>query len=468
MANQLDTADPARLLGRMDNSAFTPRHTRTYVLALVGHFLNGFLINVTGVVLPGIVVGFHLHSQQAGFFSSSLFIGMLVGAAVAGLISDRLGRKYPLVVSLLVFACFSLLAAFAPNYGILVFARSCQGVGLGAEIAIVLPYITEFAPRKHRAPLLTTATAVWLLGLPVAAALGAAIVPVLSWRAMFVLGAIPILPAVVMVFALPESVRYLIRAGRHDGAQAVVDSLCSKDSGDVIVPRVDPSAQRAVGSVRELLRGRYLRYTVALWLIELCGGAFLYGLSTWLPSVLAKRGVGLLHSFTYTAIITAVGVVGSILAGQLVNRVGRRPVLITAHLLCGGFCLWWGLASSATSVVILGSLATFCGVGLAGSTVFAYAGELYPTYNRATGLGWVAAWQKAGGLVIPIIIGYLLATHGSNYWFFVLFCVLAVIAGISATVATFETRGKTVEQITDELAGHDPRAVPAPTVEVSG
>lgn len=468
MADQLDTVDPARLLGRMDNSAFTRRHTWTYVLALVGHFLNGFLISVTGVVLPGIIVAFHLKSQQAGFFSSALFIGMLVGAAVAGLISDRLGRKVPLVVAVLVFACFSLFAAFAWNYASLVFARSCQGVGLGAEIAIVLPYITEFAPRRHRAPMVTTATAVWLLGVPVAAALGAAIVPALSWRAMFVLGAIAILPALVMAFALPESVRYLLRTGRHAAAFGIVDSLCTKETGETVAPMADPTAHAGVGSVRELLRGRYLRYTLSLWLIELCGGAFLYGLSTWLPTVLAKRGISLVHSFSYTAIITAVGVLGSILAGQLVNRVGRRPVLIAAHLLCGGFCLWWGLASSATAVVVLGSFATFCGVGLAGSTVFAYTGELYPTYNRATGLGWVAAWQKAGGLIVPIIIGYMMAAHGSSYLFFVLFCVLAVIAGIAAALATHETRGKTVEQITDELAGGGPRAMPAKTVEVSG
>lgn len=456
MLDQHDTTlDPAQLLGRLDQSAFTPRHTRLYVLALSGHFLDGVVINLTGVILPGVIGTFRITSQQAGFFSSALFIGMLVGAAVTGVVSDRLGRKYPLIISILIYAGFSLFAAFAWNYPVLVAARACQGIGLGAEIAVVLPYITEFVPSRHRAPLLTTATAVWFVGLPVAAALGAAIVPALSWRAMFVIGAIPILVSIVMLAGLPESVRYLLRRGRNSDAKAVVDALASVTEVPA-APAVRPAGREPAGSVGKLLSGRYLKYTLALWVMELCGGAFLYGLSSWLPTVLEKRGASLLHSFTYTAVITAVGVVGSILAGQLINRVGRRSVLITGFLLSGLFCLWWGAVSSAPAVVVLGSAATFFGSGLAGSTMFAYASELYPTFNRATGLGWAAAWQKAGGLIVPTVIGFLLAMRASSYLFFVLFGVLSALSGIAALVATFETRGRTVEQITAALTTAPP------------
>ena len=442
---------PNQLLGRLDRSAFTSRHLALYLLLLAGHFLNGVLINVTGVVLPGVVKGFHLNGGQAGIFSSALFGGMLVGAAVAGIVSDRLGRKYPLIVCLLVFSVFTLLAAFAWSYPALLAFRACQGVGLGAEIAIVLPYITEFVPSGKRAPMMTTATAAWLLGLPVAALVGAAIVPSLTWRAMFVVGAVPIVVALVMVWRLPESVRYLVRTGHHERAAGLVDALVGPATvtDTTTLPAVE--TRSAPGSVRKLLSRDYLRYTLAIWLMELCAGAFLYGLAIWLPSVLEKRGISLLHSFAYTGIITAVGVVGSILAGQLVNRAGRRWVLGAGFLVSGLLCLWWGAQAGTAGVLVLGSLATFFGSGLAGSTLFAYVGELYPTYNRATGLGWAAAWQKAGGLVIPTVIGFVLAAHASSYVFFVLFAVISVIAGIAALTATFETKGKTVEQITAEV-----------------
>lgn len=453
---------PNQLLSRLDSSAFTARHLALYLLLLAGHFLDGFVISVTGVVLPGVIKGFHITSGQAGIFSSVLFGGMLVGAAVTGMVSDRLGRKYPLIICLLLFSVFSLLAAFAWNYPSLLTFRALQGVGLGAEIAVVLPYIAEYVPSGKRAPMMTTATAGWLLGLPVAALIGAAIVPSLSWRAMFVVGAIPIIVAVVMLWCLPESVRYLVRSGRYEQAAVVVDSLAGPAAATDVaaLPTVEPRS--APGSVRRLLSRDYLRFTLAIWLMELCAGAFLYGLSTWLPSVLEKRGISLLGSFAYTGIITAAGVVGSILAGQLVNRTGRRWVLGAGFVFSGVLCLWWGAAGGTAGVLVLGSLATFFGSGLAGSTLFAYVGELYPTYNRATGLGWAAAWQKAGGLIIPTVIGFVLAAHASGYLFFVLFAVISVIAGIAAFAATFETKGKTVEQITAEVTARGRADADAP------
>lgn len=486
------TAQPAQLLHRLDHSRFTRRHAVIYGTALIGHFLDGFTINLTGVVLPGVIPDFHLTSDQAGYLSSVLFGGMLVGAAVAGAVSDRFGRKVPLAFCLLVFGGFSVLAALSWDYSSLMAARFCQGIGLGAEIAIVLPYITEFVPHRHRAPLVTSATGAWLIGLPVAAVVGAALVPALSWRAMFVVGTVPVLVSGLILAVLPESVRYLLRHGRVDAAREIVGSLAAgpdaagsdaagsgaagsgapKDTATatpaeddrpakapsgrgepgVVLPEEEASARNPAGSVLNLLSPRYAAFTVSLWFMELCAGAFLYGLSTWLPSILEKRGNSLLGSLTYTAIITATGVAGALLAGQIAGRIGRRITIGVSFLVSGAFCLVWGAADATGAVVVLGCCATFFGSGLAGSTLFVYASELYPTVNRATGLGWAAAWQKAGGLVIPTVIGWILAAHAPGYVFFVLFAGVSVLAGISALLATFETRGKTVEQITAHIA----------------
>jgi putative MFS transporter len=208
----------------------------------------------------------------------------------------------------------------------------------------------------------------------------------------------------------------------------------------------------AAGSVRHLLRGSYLRYTVAIWVMEVCAGAFLYGLSTWLPTVLRQRGIGLLSGFAYTGIITGAGVAGALVAGQMVNKIGRRRALAPAFLLSGVLCLVWGTTSGTTSVVLTGALATFFGSGVAGSTLYVYVGELYPTSNRATGLGWAAAWQKVGGLIMPVTVGVVLSWHAPSYVFFVVFAVISGIAGVAGLVATFETKGKSVEQISEELS----------------
>jgi putative MFS transporter len=456
------------LLDRLDDSGFTTRHLRIYLTVLAGHFLDGFLINVTGVTLPGIVGTFHLGSEQAGFYSSVLFAGMLVGAAIAGTVSDRFGRRIPLALCLLVFAVFSLAAVFAWSYPSLLVFRALQGVGLGAEIAVVLPYIAEFAPSRHRGPMVTMATSAWLIGLPVAAAIGALVVPAFSWRAMFVVGTVPVLVSLFMLAWLPESVRFLLRRGRVHDARKIVDSLCPGSAGAPGEPAaLDVAPTGSGGSLRTLVARPYLRYTVAVWLMEVCAGAFLYGLSSWLPSVLEGQGAGLLKSFGYTAIITSVGVVGAILAGQLINRIGRRVVLGVSFLASGLLCLVWGTTSAAVAVVVLGSAATFFGSGLGGATLFAYASELYPTASRGTGIGWAAAWQKVGGLVMPALVGFVLAMHTSGYAFFLLFGVISIIAGLVALVGTFETRGKTVEEVTREVvAGR--RAPLAATPSLAG
>jgi MFS transporter, putative metabolite:H+ symporter len=440
------------LLHRLDHSTFTRRHARVYLTALAGHFLDGFTINMTGFVLPGIIAAFALSSEEAGLVSSALFAGMLVGAAVAGIASDRLGRRFPLAASILVFAGFSLLAGFAWNYPVLITARVLQGVGLGAEIAIVLPYIAEFVPSRKRGPLVTLATATWLIGLPVAAGVAIALVPVASWRSMFVVAAAAVLIGVAVAVTLPESVRYLLRCGRRKDAAEVVAALTRRSAPiELGLPAAAPMGQGSPGSVGNLLRGSYRRYTLAIWVMEVCAGAFLYGLSTWLPTVLKARGIGLLSSFAYTGIITGAGVAGAVAAGQVVNQVGRRWALAPAFGLSGLLCFAWGAVHGTAAVVATGAVATFFGSGVAGSTLFVYASELYPTSNRATGLGWAAAWQKVGGLIMPVTVGVVLSLHLSSYVFFVLFGLISGIAALAGAISTFETRGKTVEEITGEL-----------------
>jgi putative MFS transporter len=330
------------------------------------------------------------------------------------------------------------------------------------------------------------ATACWLIGLPVAAGIATWVVPAMTWRGMFILGTIPVLAGVAVAVVVPESVRYLLQRNRGAEAARIVGQLARVPEG---LPEPVPGSPRepdlgpapglaspapeaapasvagrkpTAGAVWNLLSPTYLAYTLAVWLMALCAGAFLYGLGTWLPTILEKQGNGLLHSFTYTAIISAVGVVGSVVASQTMNRLGRRWVLGPCFLISGVFCLLWGAVSGTTDIIIFGSLATFFGSGVAGSTLYAYTTELYPTAVRATGLGWSAAWQKAGGLIIPTIIGYILAMHTSTYAFFVLFAVISFIAGL-AGLFTVETRGKTVEQITADLTGRRARTRPATT-----
>jgi putative MFS transporter len=136
----------------------------------------------------------------------------------------------------------------------------------------------------------------------------------------------------------------------------------------------------------------------------------------------------------------------------LLDRIGRRPTLAIFFLLGGGLMLIWGIAESAGAVVMLGALTAFFGAGGAGGPLFTYTSEVYPTRFRGAGTGWAAGWQRIGGIVAPIVLGALLAVPGSGYRVFVTMAASLLVGGVAVLLLGFETRGKSLEQISAELS----------------
>ncbi|HEY2623730.1 MAG TPA: MFS transporter, partial [Dyella sp.] len=141
--------DANRLLDSLDRSAFTPTHVRMYLAVALGHFFDGFDINMMGLVLPSIVASFALTGAQAGFLASSVFLGMFVGSTLIGVVADRYGRRRAMIGSILMYCVLSLATAAAWNQTSLVTLRILQGVGLGAEVPLVFTYLSEFMPARR-------------------------------------------------------------------------------------------------------------------------------------------------------------------------------------------------------------------------------------------------------------------------------------------------------------------------------
>src|ERR1044072_1489214 len=226
-------ASVEQLLRALDRSRMTARHVGLYVVSALGHFFDGYDVQVIGVILPAITLYFHLPAGQAGVLGSSTAFGMLFGALFVGFVSARIGRKSALMLALSVFALFSLLSAFPPNFGWLVPFRVLTGAGLGAEVVTMYAYISEFLPARLRGTLLTTSSMFWQLASVVAAVLAIAVVPAFGWQGMFVIGALPAVVVVVIWRMLPESVRFLVAWDRLSDATKIVRELSSVDPKDV-------------------------------------------------------------------------------------------------------------------------------------------------------------------------------------------------------------------------------------------
>jgi putative MFS transporter len=440
-----------RLFASLDASAFSARHLKLYLSIVSMHFFDGFDLLMMGVVLPGIIATFKISNAQAGVFASSVFAGMLVGSILITWLSDKIGRKKALALSIVLYAAFTLLAAVATSYEQLLVFRALSGIGLGAEVPLVFTYLTEFLPVRRRGQFASSSVFFWQISGVFAALAGMIIIPTYGWRGMFLIGATPLFILAATWFYIPESVRYLTRRGQLTEADRIVRWLSTVRPEDVrpaeaFVPPVHKKFS-------DIINGRYRRYTIGAWIINLSVGLIFTGLNVWLPSIFLKQGFTLVHSFAFTALIALTGAVGNIVNGFLLERLGRRPTLTILFVIGAGSVLAWGFATSPMAILGFGMLTAFSAGGGNGGSVFTYLTELYPTEYRSVGSGLSTACQRIGGIVAPSALGLLLGPAMSLTASFVFISALLALTAVITFFFTYETRGKSLEQIASELGG---------------
>lgn len=438
-----------RLIASLDQSSFTARHLRLYLVVMLAHLTDGLDLLMLGVVLPGIIATFHLSPSQAGFIASGTFIGMTIGALLITHVADSIGRKKAILICIGLYSVLSIAAGLAQSYQWLVSMRILQGIGLGAEVPIVLTYILEFVPTRHRGALSAGAVSLWQFAGLFAALIAIAVIPAFTWRGMFVTAAI--LSAIMMAFLffIPESVRFLVKKGRVAEADIVVRKFSS------VAPEKVGSADRYTApkttSIRNIIRGRYLRVTLGAWIMSAAWGMAYFGMSVWLPSILIKMGFTQIHSFAYTAAITGFGATGVLVSGTLMDWFGRRAVTAICFLVGGLSMIAWGFMTTPVEILFFGMLTTFAGTGGVAGCLFTYICEIYPTQFRAAGSGLATVWQRIGGAVAPVILGVLVGAHGAIFNSFILLGGILIVGAIAALLMTYETRGKSLEDITNHL-----------------
>jgi putative MFS transporter len=440
-----------QLLRALDRSRMTAKHVGLYVVSALGHFFDGYDVQVIGVVLPAITLAFHLPAGEAGVLGSSTAFGMLFGAICVGFVSDRIGRKSALMLALGVFALFSLLCAFSPNFGSLVTFRVLSGVGLGAEVVTMYAYISEFLPARLRGTLLTTSSMFWQLASVVAGLLAIVVLPTFGWQGMFVIGALPAIVVVVIWRMLPESVRFLVARNRLADATGIVRGLSSVAPEDVPADTDTEAAARTAAaserlSVGSLLRGRFARLTPGVWIIQFFNGFVLFAIVTWLPSILVAKGFTFVHSLVYVSVIVGVGAFGNVGAGLVLNRIGRRKAMLLFFVLGGITLMIWGVQSTDAGILALGAVSSFFIYGVSGA-VYTYTSEIYPTKLRATGTGWSGGAQRVGAIVAPSVIGLMIGSHLPIVSVFILLAVGFIVAAVAVVFLTHETGSRTLEEI---------------------
>ena len=385
-------------LARLDRLPLGRPHLRLLFLLGLGWALDAMDVGLISFTLPALAREFGLGPKEAGLLGSAGLLGMLFGAAFGGRLADRLGRKAAVGYSLFLAGVGSLLTALAPSLPWVFLFRLLTGLGLGAELPVAASLMGEWSPKAHRGRMVVVLEAFWAVGWLLAALMGYLLVPAFGWRAAFLAGALPALYAAYLRLSLPESPRWLVARGRVGEAEALVASWERAFPGPLPEPRPEPAPRPLPYGA--LFRPPLLRRTLFLALAWFALNAGYYGAFIWLPSLLVAQGYTLVRSLEYVLLITLAQVPGYLAAAFLVERWGRRPVLVGFLGLSALFAYLLSRAASPGEVVLFGALLSFFNLGAWGA-VYAYTPDSSPPpLGEAGRVSW-RRWAGWGGSSPP-------------------------------------------------------------------
>ncbi|KFU78768.1 MFS transporter, putative metabolite:H+ symporter [Amycolatopsis lurida] len=431
---------------------------KIFLIGGLGYMFDAWDVALNGFLTPLVGTEFGLSAGGKGLVATANLIGMAVGAVVWGTIADRIGRKRAFSVTLLLFALFSVFGAFAPNVETFLALRFLAGIGLGGCIPVDYAIVSEFSPRKHRGRVLSAMDGWWPIGTTLAAVTATLLLPVEgNWRWMLVL---MILPALLLFWVrrgVPESPLYLVRKGREAEARAVIDDLVRRTGATPEPYSVPPAVVEdtrggAVAAAFDQLRRVWAfnpRITAVAWSLFISVMLVYYAALSWMPSILRAQGFGEIAAFASTALMNATGIVGVAVAVLLVDKVGRKRIIMVAGPLTALSLVVFSLLldTPAAAVVAIGAFGLFALVVI--PVMYAYVSELYPTELRASGFGWASSSSRAITGFAPLLFGSVLWPVLGLPLTFAVLGVLVVAAVLFMKVGAPETRGRELDRIVD-------------------
>jgi sugar porter (SP) family MFS transporter len=343
--------------------------------------LGGLLFGYDTGVVSGALLFLHDSFGQLGPFgrelvTSLLLVGAAAGALFAGRPADRIGRRPTILLTAVIFVVGALGAALAPVFPMLVVMRFVSGLAVGSASMVVPMYIGELAPARYRGALVSFNQLAITVGILVSYLTGYALSSSRDWRLMFGLAVIPAVLLFAGTLSQPESPRWLISRDRVDQARSILERY--RDAGEIDdeVAEARGASGRDV-SARDLLTPR-LRGVLTLGVL-LAVFQQVTGINTviyYAPTLLQGAGLGSSASLLANSVNGGVNVGMTVVAIRLVDRTGRRPLLL------------WGTAGMAAGMVVVGSTFAVGGDTLHGATALvAIAGLLIYTGSFAVGLG---------------------------------------------------------------------------------
>lgn len=403
-------------IGRyIDDRPLSAFQIRVICLCALVVALDGFDAQALGFVAPALSKDLHLAPGALGpVFGASLF-GVMIGSLLFGAIADYFGRKWLVIAGVLVFALGSLATSRAGSVSDLVILRFLTGLGLGGVLPNTIALTGEYSPQRRRTLLIMLMFMTVSLGSAIGGAVAAKLITAYGWQVIFVIGGVlPLILCPLLILWLPESLSLLALDEREN------------DRVRSLLMRIDPSADFAADAhftiveesgkgflLPQLFANRRLLPTLLLWIMFFMNMLDLYFLNSWLPTLTHGVGLDVQAAIAVGVAFQLGGMFGTVGLGLLIERLGFHRVLFLTYV--AGFVSIVTIGLAGAVLPILMPAVFVAGVAVIGGQIGcnAYAARVYPTYIRATGIGWALGVGRFGSILGVTVGGAMLAAQWS-------------------------------------------------------
>jgi len=420
----------------IDNGQVSGQQLLVVGLCMFFNMLDGFDITAMAIVASSVSQELQLTADRLGLIFSFALAGMMVGAMVLAPISDIIGRRKLIILSVTLVGVSILFTANANTLTEFMILRFISGLGAGAMLACQAALAAEYSPEKYRSLSVALTTAGYPLGATLTAVVAGFIMPEHGWRGMFWLGgSVTLAMGFIAWIYIPESLKYLFER-RPENALERVNRILSKlgkdtlDALPVIAQQVARQSKGLFGSMAALLAKEHRTTTLLLWTTFFMCFATLYFLMSWIPKLMEQTGYSAETGHLAFFLFNLGGVTGIIALGTLSTR-WRLTNLVFVFLSLSAVCMVI-FAAAPNRLNFLLIIIFFTGILQQGgfTGLYAIAAKVYPTEIRSTGIGWAIGLGRSGAVIGPAAAGFLIAAGFSMSANFYIFAVPMALGGL--------------------------------------
>jgi AAHS family benzoate transporter-like MFS transporter len=352
---------------------------------------------------------------------------MMFGAIFFGALADRVGRKNVIAITLVLFSLFTFLCGFAETPTYFSTFRFLAGLGLGGIMPNVIALLTDYAPKSMRGMIVSIVLCGYSVGGILAPLLGIFLMPAFGWESIFWFAGLPLLAIPLMYKQLPETASHLIRTNKKAELIATLSKVSPGSTftkHDEIVEFHEPETKVPIVG---LFKENRAFSTVMFWIAFFSCLLMVYGLNTWLPKLMIEAGYGLNSSLAFLVALQGGAIIGTLIIGRLCDKYGYKKMLVPMYASGAVALTLLGLGGNTLVIYVLVAIAGAATIG-AQNIVQAYVSQYYPPFIRSTALGMGSGIGRIGGMLGPLLGGFLLSIALPIHLNFIAFAIPGLIA----------------------------------------